>query len=149
MNLRHSNTLILGTAVLTMLAACSRSSETAETLRKAQSARAIGLSGSLQSSEGLECPLAQSGPGVGSLQETSRQIDSMGHQLGTGGENEIRTAVAQLRSRHPNASEGMIVNYLITAYCPTIKARAGMNLNDKQQALRTFATKVRRLASSA
>ncbi len=144
MRYRYSNSLLIGTGVLALLAACSRSPDAGQTSRTALPA---GASGSLQSSGDLECPVAPSKQAGGTLGETSRQVDSLGQQLGSGGENGISSAVAQLRSRHPTASEGDIVNYLITAYCPTIKARSGMSLGDKRQAVRTFATQARKFAS--
>jgi hypothetical protein len=70
----------------------------------------------------------------------------MGQQLGDGGADEISTAVAQLRSRHPNASRGAVANFLITAFCPIINARPGMSGDEKKQALRAFSTRARKLA---
>ncbi len=155
MYLRQSHTLLIGTAVLTLLSACSRPSETSQSSQDANSSqtaqmpKAAADAASSHSPGDLDCPIALAQQAGGTLDVSPDQIDSMGRQLGAGGESEIAAAVAGLRSRHPNASYGEIVNYLITAYCPTIKARPGMSLGEKQQALRSFATQARKLAGPA
>ncbi len=149
MSLKQLHTVLIGTGAAALLAGCSRSSETAQAPRAVPWSQRAGASGTSQSSGNLECPLAQNGLREGNLDETPQQVDSMVSLLGSGGENEIRTAVARLRLRHPKVSEGKMVNYLITVFCPTINARPGMNLADKRQALRTFATLVRKIAASA
>lgn len=161
MNLKQPQKLIIATTALSLLSACSRtsgsspssqaadSSQTADSSRTTQSPQAAADAGSSHSSTGLDCPVASAQQAAGTLKETPSQIDSMDRQLGAGGEKEIAAAVTQLRSRHPNAPEGEIVNYLITAYCPTIKAKSDMSPGEKRRMLRSFATKTRKLAGPA
>lgn len=151
MSLGQSHTVLIAAGALVLLAACSRSPETGQASRTAQSqtaqpAQTPGPSGSSQNSGDLACPIVQGGQVRGTLEETSREIDNMGQQLGSGGADEISTAVARLRSRHPNASAGAVANYLITGYCPIINARSGMSADEKKQALRAFATQARKIA---
>ena len=155
MNLRQSHTLLIGPVVLTLLSACSPPSETSKSSRDANSSqtaqmpKAAADAASAHSPGDLDCPIALAQQAGRTLDMSPDQIDSMGRQLGAGGESEIAAAVAGLRSRHPNASEGEIVNYLITAYCPTINARPGTSFGEKQQALRSFATQARNLVGPA
>ena len=73
--------------------------------------------------------------------ETPQQVAAAGSQLGTGTENEISEVVAGLRRRHPTASQGMIINYRVTAYCPTIKADRSLNRPQKQEKMQAFSSR--------
>jgi hypothetical protein len=161
MSLKQSHTLIIGTAVLTLLSACSRTSENSQSSQPADSSQSAASSQSTQmpktaadpgpshSAGDLDCPVAPAQRAGSTLDLTPGQIDSVGRQLGAGGIKETAAAVDRLRLRNPNATEGEIVNYLITAYCPTIKAKSGMSLGEQQQAIRSFATQARKLVRPA
>lgn len=95
----------------------------------------------------LECPKAQPG-GSSVLRETPAEITPAGEHLGRGSENEIGEEVTAIRARHADASQGDIVNYLVTAYCPRIAADPALGRAEKQQALRTFAARAGKIAGS-
>ena len=100
------------------------------------------------SSEGADritCPEAQGTAAPGVLRETPQQIEASRGELGQGSESEISRAVASIHARHPDASSGSIVNYLVTAYCPTVNAGGPSGEDAKRQALRAFATRVRKI----
>jgi hypothetical protein len=46
----------------------------------------------------------------------------------------------------PTASQGEIVNYLVTGYCQKIKANSALNRDGKQDELRAFADRVGQIA---
>ena len=50
--------------------------------------------------------------------------------------------VAELRKRHPDAQSGALVNYLITAYCPSVHDNANLNEAEKTAKLKAFADQV-------
>lgn len=150
MNFKQSQILLIGTALLILPSACSRNSEpdrsySSQSSQTAQLPEFAVAAEASPSSGDLVCPVAD---GV-TLAETAVQIDAIGQQLASGGGNEMAAAAAQLRTRHPNASEGEIVNYLITAYCPTIRAKPEMSLREKQNAVRDFATRARMVVGPA
>lgn len=155
MKLIHSHSLMAGISVLTLLSACSRPSATSPSPQAGASSQVSQMSRTAAGPESshppgeLDCPVTLGQQTGETLHVTPKQIDSMRQQLGAGGENEIAAAVTGLRSHHPGASEGEIVNYLITAFCPTIKNRPGMSVGEKQQALRSFATQARKLTGPA
>lgn len=93
----------------------------------------------------LTCPEAQITGAPGLLKETPRQIQASRSELGQGRESEISRAAASIRARHPDASSGEIVNYLVAAYCPTVSASATSDLAAKREALRKFSMRVRKV----
>lgn len=72
----------------------------------------------------FDCPRPQTTANVGVLRESSDQIALYGAML-TRKEpaNAIDEIIAQLRQKHPKASGAEISNFLITAYCPALKAK--------------------------
>lgn len=158
MNLIKSPWLVTGASALSLLSACSRTSQTStssqavsspqidDSTQTAPLSQTVTKPGSSHSSADLDCPVSSIQQVGGILNETPSRTSGIGRRLGLGGKKEIAAAIAQLRSRHPKASEGEIVNFLITAHCPMINAKSGMSLSEKQQALRSFATEARKLA---
>jgi hypothetical protein len=107
---------------------------------------AVGCSSPIQR---IECPVAETGKVAGSLQETPVQIKAASDGLGNGDENQISRVAANIRARHPDASEVQIVDYLVTAYCPKINANQTMSKAGKQQAMKGFASRVERIVGLA
>lgn len=106
------------------------------------------LVGCAKSADALECPKAQAGTGGSVLRETPAEMAQAGQRLGRGSENEIAGTVAAIRARHGSASQGEIVNYLVTAYCPRIAADPALGRAEKQQALQAFAARAYKIAGS-
>lgn len=146
---------LIGTSALSLLAGCSPSSEapppsqTADSSPYAQISNAKPNPAPSATPSGLDCPIALSRQAGGTVEETPDQIDRIGQRLGNGDASQIASVVDQLRQHHPAASEGDIVNLLITAYCPVIKAKPGMSVDEKRQTLRTFATQARKIVKPA
>jgi hypothetical protein len=73
---------------------------------------------------GLECPQPQPKGGRSIIRETPRRIAEFGRMLITGDSgNAVTEIIYYLRHKHPRASRGDITNFLITAYCPVIRAQ--------------------------
>ncbi len=106
---------------------------------------AIGASSCSRSNQQIECAVAKVDQAVGSLQEAPAQTKALTDGLGRGSENEITGTAARIRARHPGATEDQIVNYLVTAYCPTINRNGALDKTGKQQAMQSFATRVEKL----
>ncbi|OYY91710.1 MAG: hypothetical protein B7Y45_01690 [Sphingomonas sp. 28-66-16] len=96
----------------------------------------------------LQCPLPESGSAADSLRETPQQIDAAAADLGAGTANEIEAVVSTLRNRHPDTSKAAIVNYIVTAYCPKIKANPALDRAQKQDAMLTFSGRVEQIANA-
>ncbi len=96
----------------------------------------------------LQCPLPEGGDAGSTLGETPKQIAIAGERLGAGSENDIAMAIASIRARHPSAAKSEIVNYLITGYCPKIKDDRMLDETGKQNALKSFSTRVAKIAEN-
>jgi hypothetical protein len=48
--------------------------------------------------------------------------------------------VRALCSRHPDASTGELVNYLVTPYCPVVNSLTGLSDGEKQARMDAFIT---------
>ena len=91
----------------------------------------------------LEWPAPQPAGAAGAIQETPAQISELSQVLASGDlSNRIPVFVHSLRSRHPNAATGDLVNYLVTAYCPIVNSLTGLSDGEKQAKLSAFAGSV-------
>jgi hypothetical protein len=90
------------------------------------------------SASALECPVKHMSATDRVLKETPDMIASTAGVLAQGGAKAAPEVIANLRSRHPKASNGMIMNYLITAYCPAIKNRPDLSEAQKRGNVRDF-----------
>jgi hypothetical protein len=89
----------------------------------------------------LECPTAQPAGAPGAIQETPAQISELSQVLASGDlGNRIPVFVRALHSRHPDASTGELVNYLVTAYCPVVNSLTGLSDGEKQARMDAFIT---------
>jgi hypothetical protein len=97
----------------------------------------------------LECPSPQPAGAAGAIQETPVQIAELSHVLASGDlGNRIPVFARSLRNRHPNAATGDLVNYLITAYCPSVNSLTGLSDSEKQARLSAFVSQVVQAAYS-
>jgi hypothetical protein len=77
------------------------------------------------------------------LKETAGDIARASAALsGPEQENTIRVLAAELKRRHPQAGSSEIVNYLLTAYCPLVKAENGLSDREKRQKMDRFSSQV-------
>lgn len=91
----------------------------------------------------FECPTPQPLARPGVLRETPARIATVGKELASGDTyNRIAAITADLRTRYPTVERGELVNYLVTAYCPTVAARTNLNDSQKQATVETFASEV-------
>ena len=95
----------------------------------------------------LECPAPQPAGASGVIQETPAQIAQLSQVLASGDlGNRIPVFVHGLRSRHPDAPTGDLVNYLVTAYCPVVNSLSGLSDDEKQARMDAFASRVAQAA---
>jgi hypothetical protein len=94
----------------------------------------------------LDCPTPQALAQPGVIQQTADQIEAFSSVFG-GGEidAQVRRAIDALRKRYPNAQAAELTNYLITAYCPTVKKLSGLTDAEKTARVRAFADRVLKL----
>jgi hypothetical protein len=91
----------------------------------------------------LDCPAPQPTGGPGVIQETAAEIDKLAVVLASGDVGpQVPLIVNALRTRHPGAPGGEIVNYLLTAYCPVVNRMSGLSESDKHTKLGAFASQV-------
>ena len=80
-------------------------------------------------------------------QETPGQIAEVSQVLASGDlGNRIPVYAHVLRSRHPDAPTGDLVNYLVTAYCPVMNSLSGPSDDKKQACMDAFALQVAQAA---
>jgi hypothetical protein len=87
----------------------------------------------------IECPVPQPAGTPGVIQETPAQIDELVRVLASGDLGpQVPMVINALRARHPDASAGSLVNYLVTAYCPIVSQQTGLSDAQKQSQLDAF-----------
>lgn len=101
------------------------------------------------SSEQIVCPAPDTGQSKGTLQESPAQIKAAGDRLGHGSENEIVEVAASLRARHASVTRDEVINYLVTAYCPTVNRQTTLDKAAKRQAVQSFAARAEKIAGAA
>ncbi len=87
----------------------------------------------------IECPVPETGQATGTVKESAAQIAVAGRQLHYGNSNAIGEVVASVRKRHPDATRGAVINYLLTAYCPGLNADDAIDQNSRRRAMESFA----------
>ncbi|MBL0897646.1 MAG: hypothetical protein IBJ17_02960 [Reyranella sp.] len=93
----------------------------------------------------LDCPTAQAKAQPGILKETPAQMAQVGKTLAAGDTfNAIASVAADLRIRYPGVEKAELVNYLVTAYCPTVAADNRLSEAQKKSAVDSFAAQVMR-----
>jgi hypothetical protein len=81
------------------------------------------------------------------IQETPAQIAELSQVLASGDlGNRVPVFVHGLRSRHPDAPTGDLVNYLVTAYCPVVNSLSGLSDGERQARMDAFASQVAQAA---
>lgn len=103
------------------------------------------LCGCTDTTPELQCPIPRSGQIQETLGETATQVAQVGERLGRGSENEVKEVAANVRRAHPGATNGAIVNLLVTVYCPRIKDDTSLSRLGKQNALKLFSQRVEKI----
>lgn len=74
--------------------------------------------------DAFECPLPHPKGGPKTIRETPAQISEFRRMLGNGDDgNAVAEIIFDLKRKYPKAGSGEIINFLVTAYCPTVKAQ--------------------------
>jgi hypothetical protein len=95
----------------------------------------------------LECPAPQHAGASGVTQETPGQIAELSQVLASGDLGDrIPVYVHVLRSHHPDAGTGDLVNYLVMAYCKVANSLSGLSDDKKQARMDAFALQVAQAA---
>ncbi len=89
------------------------------------------------------CPTAQAGGRHGVLPESPKAIAELGALLATDDQsNVLGETIADLRRRYPEAQDAAIVDYIVTARCPSIAADPSLSEKDKREAFDAYAQTV-------
>jgi hypothetical protein len=102
---------------------------------------ALGLfaaSVSFTTAQALECPVVHQQGGKGFLRESHQDISDISGKLTEHGADAAPGLVAGLKARHPKATNGEIINYLITAYCPVVNREGGKSEAEKKTQIAQF-----------
>jgi hypothetical protein len=95
----------------------------------------------------LECPTPHPASSPGVMQETPAEINVLGQILASGDlSNQIPVYIQELRARHPSASGGELVDYMVTAYCPIVQGLPGLSDAEKRARVEAFASAVAQAA---
>ena len=91
----------------------------------------------------LDCPTPQAQAQPGVIQETPDQIAAFSSVFAGGDiDAQVPKAIDALRKRYPNAQSAELVNYLITAYCPTVQKLSSLTDAEKTARVKAFADRV-------
>jgi hypothetical protein len=94
-------------------------------------------------SRALDCPVPQAAGQAGVIAETPDQIRELSKVFAAGGGGaQIPVMVAELQKRYPDAEAAAVANYLITAYCPSVRDAANLSEAEKTEKLSAFAKQV-------
>jgi hypothetical protein len=114
---------------------------TSQLAARAISTMALGLFAatvSFTTAQALECPVAHPQGGKGVLRESHQDISDISGKLTEHGADAAPGLVAGLKARHPKATNGEIINYLITAYCPVVNREGGKSEAEKKTQIAQF-----------
>ena len=101
------------------------------------------VSASEARSQAFECPTPQQLTSPDVLRETPARTAELATLLASGDVgNRIPVVVNDLRARYPGVQNAEIVNYLMTAYCPTVKQLTGLGDAEKQARMDSFMSRV-------
>jgi hypothetical protein len=101
----------------------------------------LALGSSLTDASAFECPQLQSPAGGDvAIPDLTKQLSSKDVL------SQIPGIFGSLKEQYPSVSKPMLVNYLIAAYCPVVKAEAGLSDEEKMARVREFADKAISLA---
>ena len=95
---------------------------------------ALALGGGAASA--LECPALQSLDGSSAAPDLKGQLASKDVIA------QVPGILGALHQQFPSVSKALLVNYLIAAYCPVVKADAALSDEEKMAKVREFADKV-------
>ena len=74
------------------------------------------------------------------LKESQPAIERYSRLLVKRGESAVPKILSVLRQHHPHASSAKLTNYLITLYCPVVKANASLSERQKRTRLKHFSS---------
>ncbi len=90
------------------------------------------------SASAVECPMPQLISSEGAILQTAADIAIGSQLLEKGASKAISAMIVQLRQKNPKKSDGAILNYLLTAYCPVVNRMSGVSENQKRAKLKLF-----------
>lgn len=103
---------------------------------------ALAVLGFGSSAFAFECPKPQPTSAYG-LNESKQEQQQLSQLLASGDmENRLGDVVADLRKKYPQVPRFEIVNYLVGAYCPAVKAMPNISDEAKTQKVEQFSETV-------
>ena len=104
---------------------------------------AIALICALPQAQALECPPPPSPDQSGPLAETPDHLQAMTKLLSSSAAlPDLANIVPQVRQWRPEASPAMLVNYLISLYCPIVRDNPNLSEAEKDSKISAFASQV-------
>ena len=106
-------------------------------------ALAAGLMLGAATASALECPQPRPHNGRSVIKETPSEIAELAPVLtGADVSAQVPAIVDGLRKRYPNAHSAELLNYLITAYCPSVAKAADLSEAERTARVRAFSKAV-------
>jgi hypothetical protein len=98
----------------------------------------------------FECPELHGKSTATALKETPLNVGNIDTAVdGAERENAIRVVVWDLKKKYPKAKDDEIVNYLLTAYCPTVAQDSSLNNSKKKAKMDRFSSQVYQIVQQA
>lgn len=107
---------------------------------------AIMLTCAVTRAQALECPPPPSPDQSGPLAETPDHLQAMKKLLSSSAAlSDLANIVPQVRQWRPEASPAILVNYMISLYCPIVRDNPNLSEAEKDTKVRAFASQVTQL----
>ncbi len=107
---------------------------------------AIALNCAVPQAHALECPPPPSPDQSGPLAETPDHFQAMTKLLSSSAAlPDLANIVPQVRQWRPQASPALLVNYMISLYCPIVRDNPNLSETEKNTKVSAFASQVTQL----
>ena len=104
---------------------------------------AIALFCVIPQAQALECPTPPSPDQSGPLAETPDHLQAMTKLLSSSAAlPDLANIVPQVRQWRPEASPALLVNYMISVYCPIVRDNPNLSEAEKNAKISSFASQV-------
>ena len=100
----------------------------------------VGLGGT--PADAFECPAPHPTATTGAIEQTEPKIAEYSNLLAKQGARVVPEIIAQLKKKHPGASDAEITNFLVTTYCPVVRRDADLGDAQKRTKIMAFSSEV-------
>jgi hypothetical protein len=102
----------------------------------------VGLGGTERPADAFECPAPHPTATTNAIGQTEPKIAEYSNLLAKQGARVVPEIIAQLKKKHPGASDAEITNFLVTTYCPVVSRDADLGDDQKRTKIMAFSSEV-------